>query len=203
MVGHKMSFQAHYTTSLISSIKSFFHFFLSALHSACKVSAFSKIRDNIQQVSIDFVTTFSIFLLCLSFFHFSANHVVCIELYKNTICKSHLQRYHCNVSQDSITSGHLFHHKNNASLYTHVASLLIVTDDAHCLNCIDEHIQFISSSSDIEADPIFHVLSFGQSLQAVSPLPLLSLTNPDLPFLKQVPKPSYVDAVIRTTVLLI
>jgi len=198
-----MSFQPHPTDNLSTSIKLTLSILVFFLCTAGFKSLYSKFHSNIKRFGVDFVATFSIFLLCLNFYQFSANHVVCIELSKDKTCKSHLQQYHCKYSQDAGISAESAYFRKHSNIYTPVTSFSATTDNAHCPNCIDEHIQFTTSSSAADFKPILHTPVLDFAFEITSPLPLLSLTTPALPFLKQIPKTSYVESVIRTTVLLI
>ena len=198
-----MSFQAILNCSLISSNKFHLPRLYTSLFSASLISTRSKFPKKILLLSFDFFVKSFIFLLCFIHLQFSVYHVVCVELTGKRITKSHLQLHECNYPQNyNIVEPSYYEHDSSHSL--HVESVAITVDNSSYANCIDEHIQFVNSSSGTD---VIHMLSpsvHGPVLHVVPSLALLSSGAPHIMSLQRhISKPSYVDSVIRTTVFLI
>ena len=199
-----MSFQAILNCSLITSIKFRLPILFTSLCSASLISTRSKFQKKILLPSSDFFVKFFIFLLCFSLLQFSIYHVVCLELTGKRINKSHLQLHECDYPQsyNIVVEPSYYEHDSSHSLQ--VESAAITVDNSSYTNCIDEHIQFLKLSSETDVNHMLPVPVHGPVFHVVPSLALLSSRIPHVMSLQRhISEPSYVDSVIRTTVLLI
>ena len=199
-----MSFQAILNCSLISSKKFHLLRLYTSLYSANLISTRSKFQKKNFLPSFDFFVKSFIFLLCFSLLQFSIYHVVCLELAGKQITKSHLQLHECDYPQsyNIVVEPSYYEHDSNHSL--HVESTAITVDNSSYANCIDEHIQYVKLSSETDVIHMPPVPVHGPVFHVVPSLALLFSNIPHVMSLQRhISKPSYVDSVIRTTVLLI
>ena len=199
-----MSFQAILNCSLITSIKFRLPILFTSLYPANLIPTHSKFPKKTLLPNLDFFVKFFIFLLCFSLLQFSIYHVVCLELTGNRITKSHLQLHNCDSPQsyNIVLEPSYYDHDSSHSL--HVESAAITVNNSSYSNCIDEHIQFVKLSSETDVIHMLPVPVHGPVFYVVPSLALLSSRIPHVMSLQRhIPEPSYVDSVIRTTVLLI
>jgi len=176
----------------------------SSLYSASLISTRSKVPRKILLPCFDFFVKSFIFLLCFSLLQFSIFHVVCIELTGKSITKSHLQLHECNYPQsyNIIVEPPYYEHDSSHSL--HVETAAIKVDNSSYANCIDEHIQYVNSSSGRDVIHMLPAPVHGPVFHVVPSLALLSSRTPNgMSLHRHISEPSFVDSVIRTTFLLI
>jgi hypothetical protein len=139
-------------------------------------------------------------LLSLIFPHISTYHAVCIELSNEGISKSHLQLYECDYPQNN-KPGTTFQYHNKKAYHTLLADLLGTTPS--CLECIDEHIQFLKSSAGIYLYVASQLKTFLPTIQSNRPHFLFAAGNSPVPREQSFPLSSFRSSVIRSTILLI
>jgi len=199
-----MSFQAILNCSLITSIKFRLPILFTSLYSAILISTRSKFPKKMLLHNFDFFVKSFIFLLCFSLLQFSIYHVVCLEFTGKRITKSHLQLHECDYPQsyNIVVESSYYEHDSSHSL--HVESEAITIDNSSYANCIDQHIQFVKSISGTDVIHMLPVPVHGSVFHVVPSLALLSSSTPHVMSLQRhISEPSYIDSVIRTTVLLI
>ena len=198
-----MSLQAILNCSLISSKKFHLTKLYTSLCSASLICTRSKFQKQILLPSFDFFVKSFIFLLCFILLQFSIFHVVCIELTGERITQSHLQLHECNYPQRYNTVEPSYY-EHNSSHALPVKSVAITVANSSSANCIDEHIQFVKLSSETD---VIHMLPVGVHGPVFHVAPSLALLSSNIPHVmslqKHISESSYVDSVIRTTVLLI
>ena len=137
-------------------------------------------------------------LLCFNVFLANTNHIICMEMPGKGITRAHLQLYDCNRPQNNEVIHLQINREAPQALLTGLRS-----KSSSCPNCIDEHIQFISSSIDTDCSPAITTTTLLPAFQNYSPAPLLPPGNSLVQRRQHVTPSFYQLSVIRSTVLLI
>ena len=141
-----------------------------------------------------------IYLLCLNVLSASTCHVICLELSNEGISKSHLQLQECNDFQHNEPGINLQYHNLKAS-HTVLADLQGTTPS--CPECIDEHIQFVKPSAEIDLYAANLQETFLSTIQSNTPQFLFAAGNSSVFREHRFPLSSSRSFVIRSTILLV
>lgn len=105
-------------------------------------------RRNLLTSMVGFVSKYLILFLCVNLFVFSANHVVCMELSGKAVVEYQGQLYECCYPHHQVSS---CRQRQNHSPSQGVTSLLGA--NPVCPDCVDEHIQYLDSSTWVDLLP--------------------------------------------------
>ena len=141
-----------------------------------------------------------IYLLCLNVLSASTCHIICLELSNEGISKAHLQLHECNDFQHNKPGINLQYHNQKAS-HTVFADLQGTTPS--CPECIDEHIQFVKSSAEIDLSAASQLETFLPTIQSNTPQFLFAAGNSSVSREHRFPLSSSRSSVLLSTILLV